>query len=113
MKVAVGSRTVAGALWFRLRRLAASVGLLGLVATTALSQDVYVTLVDVHFTVTDRNGVFVKNLGPEDFTLYDNDRPQQISTFAQKVQSPVSVALILDRSESIRDRFPSVLDSTA
>jgi Ca-activated chloride channel family protein len=67
----------------------------------------------VHVTVTNRNGVFVKNLGPDDFTLYDNDRPQQISTFAPKVQSPVSMALILDRSESIRDRFPSVLDSAA
>ena len=102
MKVVVGSRTVA-----------VSVGLLALVATTAVPQDVYVTLVDVHFTVTDRNGVFVKNLRPEDFTVYDNDRPQQVSTFAQKVQAPVSVALILDRSESIRDRFPSVLESAA
>jgi VWFA-related protein len=113
MKVVVGTRTVAGAVLFRLRRLAASAGLLALVATTATSQDVYVTLVDVHFTVTDRNGAFVKNLGAEDLTLYDNDRPQQISTLTQRVQSPVSVALILDRSESIRDRFPSVLESAA
>jgi Ca-activated chloride channel family protein len=84
-----------------------------LAATAAVSQDVYVTLVQVHFFVTDRNGVFVKDVSPESLKVYDNDRPQKIATFAQNVQSPVSVALVLDRSESVKDRFSAVLDAAA
>jgi Ca-activated chloride channel family protein len=46
-------------------------------------------------------------------TVYDNDRPQKVETFTQNAQSPVSVALLLDRSESVRDRFSSVLEAAA
>jgi Ca-activated chloride channel family protein len=97
----------------RARFAATAVLCSALVATAASTQQVYVTLCHVHFVVTDRNGLFVKDLGPDDFTVYDNDRPQEISTFAQRVQSPVSVALVLDRSQSLSDRFPFVLDSAA
>jgi Ca-activated chloride channel family protein len=95
------------------RLVAAAVLCATLAATAAAQQQVYVRLIEVHVNVTDRNGVFVKDLGPEDLTVYDNDRPQGISTFARRVQSPVSVALVLDRSQSLSDTFPSVLESAA
>jgi Ca-activated chloride channel family protein len=84
-----------------------------LLAIAASKQQVYVTLCEVHFAVTDRTGLFVRDLGPADFTVYDNDRPQEISTFVQRVQSPVSVALVLDRSQSLSDRLPFVMESAA
>jgi Ca-activated chloride channel family protein len=82
-------------------------------ALAAVPQDVYVTLVQVHFFVTDRKGAFVTDLRAEDLAVFDNDRPQKITTLSQNVQSPVSVALVLDRSESVKDRFSSVLDAAA
>lgn len=85
----------------------------GLVAASAATQQVYVTLCEVHFTVTDRSGQVAKDLNPGDFLIYDNDHPQEISELAQQVQAPVSLALILDRSESLRDGFAAILDSAA
>ncbi len=82
-------------------------------ATVISQEHVYITFVEIRFDVTDRAGAFVKALGSEDFTVSDNDRPQAISSLDQQVQAPVSVALILDRSESVGDRFPLVLDSAA
>ena len=96
------------------RRLAATLAL-SLVATPVLSQKevVYVTLREVRFAVTDRNGAPVTGLNAEDFTVYDNDRVQEISTFAHNVQSSVSVALVLDRSQSLEGALPAVVDSAA
>lgn len=82
-------------------------------ASAAAAQQVYVTLSSVHFFVTDRNGRFVSNLSASDFTIYDNERPQEIRTFMQRVHSPVSMALILDRSHSLSEPFPLVLQSAA
>ncbi len=91
--------------------LAATLLLAAGLVTTVASQEEYVTLCSVHFVVTDDNGTFVTGLGPSDLRVYDNDRPQVISTFERRVQAPVRVALVLDRSASLKDRFPDVLDS--
>ena len=97
---------------------------------TAAAQQVYVTLCTIHFVVTDRTGRFVKDLGPTDFTIYDNDRAQEISTLAQRVQTPISMRIdrrrqrldrrrdrrggvILDRSHSLSDTFANVVNSAA
>ena len=97
----------------RARAVATALLCAALGATVISQEHVYVTLVEIRFDVTDRAGAFVKALGSEDFTVSDNDRPQAISSLDQQVQAPVSVALILDRSESVGDRFPLVLDSAA
>jgi VWFA-related protein len=83
------------------------------IVATAAAQQVYVTLCTIHFVVTDRNGRFVKDLGPTDFTIYDNDRAQEIATLAQRVQVPVSLVVILDRSQSLSDTFANVVNSAA
>ena len=76
------------------------------VAARALAQDVYVTLCRTHFTVTNPQGEFVTDLGANDVTVFDNDVPQKIADFSRHVQSPVSVAVLIDRSQSVSDRFP-------
>ena len=97
-----------------MRRRVAVVLAVSLLATPALAQQrVYVTLREVRFAVTDRHGAPVSGLSPEDFTVYDNDRAQDISTFAHSVQSSVSVALVLDRSQSLEGTLPAVVDSAA
>jgi VWFA-related protein len=76
-----------------------------LLGTTAATQDVFVTLCRSHFTVTDPEGHVVTNLRREDITVYDDDVPQRIESFMPHVAAPLHVALLIDRSQSVGDRF--------
>jgi len=62
-----------------------------------------VQLVEVYATVTDSNGELATGLRQEDFTVYENNRPQQITTFAAG-EFPLTVALGIDRSWSMAGR---------
>jgi VWFA-related protein len=80
-------------------------------AVFAQNENVYVTLCRAHFTVMDRLGHFVPGLTRDDISVFDDDAPQRIADFAAKRRSPVSVALIIDRSESVSDRFQVVSEA--
>ena len=77
------------------------------------AQSVQVTLVETHFTVTNRSGLLVTDLDRDDFTVFDNGIRQEISDFNKKLQSPLSVGLLIDRSQSIGSRFQLVPEATA
>ena len=59
-------------------------------------------LVSVPAIVTDRSGHPLINLRAENFILYEDGHPQQISNFAT-TEAPFEVALLLDTSGSTRD----------
>lgn len=62
--------------------------------------------VNVFFTVTDKHGKFVKDLQRDQFRILDNNRPpKQIKDFAAQTDLPLRVGLLIDASNSIRDRF--------
>ena len=62
--------------------------------------------VNVVFTVTDRHGRFVKNLAKGDFAVLDDSRPaEQIRSFHNETDLPLQVGLLVDASNSVRDRF--------
>ena len=86
-------------------RVAVAVLFAALFATTAATQDVFVTLRRGHFTVTDPQGHLVTNLRREDITVYDDDVPQRLDSFTAHVGNPVHIALLIDRSQSVSDRF--------
>ena len=56
-------------------------------------------LVDLYVTVTDDNGRLVTNLEENDFTIFDNDQPQEIALFSNEVR-PINVVVMLDSSIS-------------
>lgn len=56
-------------------------------------------LVDLYVTVTDDDGRLVPNLGENDFTIFDNDQPQEIALFGNEVR-PINVVVMLDSSIS-------------
>ncbi|HEX8845790.1 MAG TPA: VWA domain-containing protein [Pyrinomonadaceae bacterium] len=58
-------------------------------------------LVSVPAVVTDRTGHPLSNLRAENFVLYEDGRPQQISNFAT-TQAPFEIVLLLDTSGSTR-----------
>jgi len=65
------------------------------------------TLVNNVFTVADRNGKgkFVTNLKQEDFRIYEDDKLQTIAKFDKETNLPLSMALLVDTSGSIRDKL--------
>ena len=62
--------------------------------------------VNVVFTVTDRHGRYVKNLAKTDFSVLDDSKPSgQIRSFHAETDLPLQVGLMVDASNSVRDRF--------
>jgi VWFA-related protein len=62
--------------------------------------------VNVVFTVTDKHGRFVKDLKKDDFkVLDDNKPPTSVVSFRAETDLPLRVGLLVDTSNSVRDRF--------
>jgi len=59
-----------------------------------------VQLIAVTATVTDANGRFVPGLRAEDFTVYEDGKPQQVSQF-DAARVPVSLGIAIDTSGSM------------
>lgn len=64
-----------------------------------------VTRVNMLFTVTDRKGRFVTDLGKDDFQVIENKKPQVVADFTAESDLPLRLAILIDTSNSIRDRF--------
>jgi len=65
-----------------------------------------VDLVPVIFTVTDKHGKFVRDLKQDQFKVLDNNRPpREIVSFESQTDLPLRVGILIDASNSIRDRF--------
>jgi Ca-activated chloride channel family protein len=62
--------------------------------------------VNVVFTVTDKHNRYVKDLKAADFRILDNNKPPaNVRNFASETNLPLRVGLLVDASNSIRDRF--------
>jgi Ca-activated chloride channel family protein len=62
--------------------------------------------VNVVFTVTDRHGKRVTDLKQSDFHFVDDSKPAtEIRSFHAETKLPLQVGLLIDASNSVRDRF--------
>jgi VWFA-related protein len=62
--------------------------------------------VNVVFTVTDKHGRFIKNLTQNDIKVIDDRKPvDSIRAFQSQTDLPLRVGLLVDASNSVRDRF--------
>ncbi|MBV9157147.1 MAG: VWA domain-containing protein [Acidobacteriaceae bacterium] len=64
-----------------------------------------VTRVNMLFTVTDKRGRFVTDLNKGDFQVFESKKPQDILEFTSETDLPLRLAILIDTSNSIRDRF--------
>jgi Ca-activated chloride channel family protein len=69
-----------------------------------------VQTVPVYASVRTRDGEFVLDLEQRDFLVFDNGKPQEITTFTKDVQ-PLAVVILIDGSTSVVPIFKSVLDA--
>lgn len=70
-----------------------------------------VTRVNILFTVSDRRGRFVNNLTKEEIEVIENKRRQNIIEFVSESNLPLRIAILVDTSNSIRDRFRFELEA--
>ena len=66
---------------------------------------VVVEEVTVPFIVTDNRNRILTELSQEDFKVYEEEQEQRITAFTQETGVPLRVGLMVDTSNSIRDRF--------
>src|SRR5579883_646263 len=64
-----------------------------------------VTRVPLLFTVQDKKGRFITDLTRDEFEIIENKRPQTISEFTAESDLPLRLAILIDTSNSIRERF--------
>ena len=85
------------------------VAFIAIAASLAQGQDpetpirVDVDVVNVLCTVYDKRGALVKDLRKEDFEVLENGRRQPIRYFARDSDLPLTVALLVDVSGSVRE----------
>ena len=61
--------------------------------------------VRVVFTVTDRHGHYIKDLKRDNFRVIDDQKPAEMRSFRSETDLPLQVGLLVDASNSVRDRF--------
>ncbi len=62
--------------------------------------------VNVVFTVTDKHGKLITDLKQEDFRFVDDSKPvTEVRSFHAETNLPLQVGLLIDASNSVRDRF--------
>jgi len=62
--------------------------------------------VNVVFTVTDKHGRRITDLKQSDFRVVDDSKPaEEIRSFHAETNLPLQVGLLIDASNSVRDRF--------
>ncbi len=71
-----------------------------------LRSDVRLLVLDV--SVKDRKGHFVPGLAKDNFTVFEDGRPQQITVFAHD-DLPVTVGILVDESFSMKPKRAEVL----
>jgi Ca-activated chloride channel homolog len=79
-------------------------------AALAQNQDPNRIILDVFrvnflYTVSDKKGRFVINLNKDDFEVLEEKKPQNILEFIAESNLPLRLGILIDSSNSVRDRF--------
>jgi VWFA-related protein len=78
-------------------------------AEQTISLDVY--RVSLLFTVSDKRGRFVNNITRDEFEVYEGKKKQNVLEFVAETDLPLRIAVLVDTSNSIRDRFKFELEA--
>jgi VWFA-related protein len=65
-----------------------------------------VNLVDMFFTVKDKQGNLVPHLTQDDCTVFENKEPQKLKSFVAETHQPLTLGILLDTSGSQTNVLP-------
>jgi Ca-activated chloride channel homolog len=88
---------------------------LGLVAQTKEDDEVIkvdVPLVNIPFSVADRDGRSILGLTSQNFTLFEDGKPQKIEYLSTQ-DTPLNIVLLLDTSQSAEDIFAKIRNAAS
>ena len=74
---------------------------------------VSVNLVDLFFTVKDKNGNLVPHLNQQNCTVEENKEPQTLKTFVAETNEPLTLGILLDTSGSQQRLLPMEVDAAS
>src|SRR5215216_1709650 len=63
-------------------------------------------LTNIFFTAADKNKRFISDLKAEDIRVFEDGQPQEIFTFQQNIDLPLSLAILIDTSASEERTLP-------
>jgi len=63
--------------------------------------------VTLHATVVDERNQLITDLNRDNFTVYEDGKPQKITSFRRE-DIPVALGIVIDNSGSMRDKRPAV-----
>jgi Ca-activated chloride channel homolog len=63
-------------------------------------------LTNIFFTAADQNKRFISDLKKEDIRVLEDGQPQEIFTFQQNIDLPLSIAILIDTSQSEERTLP-------
>ena len=63
-------------------------------------------LTNIFFTAADKNKRFITDLKAEDIRIFEDGQPQEIFTFQQNIDLPLSLAILIDTSASEERTLP-------
>ena len=81
-------------------------------AVASLDEVLDVVAVELYPVVTDRRGAYVQDLTRDDFLIFDRGARVEVATFSSEAQS-LNMILLIDRSESMRDKLSAVQAAAA
>ena len=73
-----------------------------------LSARIGVELVQLYVVATDRSGLPVRDLSAADFSVFEDDRAQELESFRVAFNLPLTLGLAIDTSSSLFLRMPDV-----
>jgi len=72
-----------------------------------------VNLVDLFFTVKDKNGNLVPHLNQQNCTVSENKEPQTLKSFVAETNEPLTLGFLLDTSGSQQRLLPMEVDAAS
>jgi len=66
-----------------------------------ITYDIAVSAISIAVTVQDKNGLYIRDLVKENFSIYENDEKKEITYFSHNFDAPLSLTVLLDVSGSM------------
>jgi len=74
-------------------------------------EEIEVNLIELPVSVTDASGAPISNLQEKDFSVFEDGKPQKITTFNYAANLPISAGVLVDHSGSMEPRMKATREA--